>query len=79
MNGMTDLRVPGLGLAPAMARERSTRQRDSRAFELETSPRTIFQLDRLFDVIRRADGQTAQRARPETATANCSERPLARA
>lgn len=77
MDGMTNLRAPGLGLAPAMSNENPTGRRDARLPASETSLRTTFQLQRLFDVFRRVDSEVTPSRQGQAASP--SSQPLARA
>jgi len=77
MNGLKDLRVAGLGLAPAMASERPTGPRAAVDLAAEDAAAT-FAPHRLFDVFRRAEGATVAPARAGRAAATPSSRPLAR-
>lgn len=76
MNGLKDLRVAGLGLAPAMTSERLTGPRADADLAVEGAA-VSFAPHRLFDVFRRADGATVALARAERTAAIPSSRPLA--
>lgn len=77
MNGLKDLRIAGLGLAPAMTNELLTEPRSDG--DLMSNAHASFSLRRLIDTFRGARGETVVRARTGRAAATPSSRPLARA
>lgn len=77
MNGLKDLRIAGLGLAPAMANELLTEPRSDGT--LLSDAHASFTPYRLFDGFRRGAGETLGLAGAKRAAATPSSRPLARA
>lgn len=77
MNGLNDLRIAGLGLAPTMTSELLTEPRTDS--HLVSDAHASFTPSRLFDGFRRGAGETVGLARAKRAAATPSSRPLARA